>query len=254
MKKWISKNIFHFLNLIKAFKKEKRKKLYFDLKPISKNKNRNFRIHYLISNQKMNFKKFIHFSILVMKLKNGKWKIFKIHFVFKSKNGLYFRYTDYFWILFFFLIVKSNFSIYIKIISRQNIYLGYFFQPITVEVWARSFGLRKILRVGPIFWFIHTKTMHKIQVEEMRDFFSQKNTFEEVSVILQTRHSCIRGYSVKLIKPFCKKRRNFFRDLSRPYANNDFSSSCRWCAKDLLQNLLFWVIGYTVFVWVCERY
>ena len=149
----------------------------------------------------MNFKKFFHFSILVMKLKSGKWKIFKIHFVFKSKNELYFRYTDYFWILFFFLIVKSNFCIYIKIISKQNIYLGYFFQPITVEVWARFFGLRKILRVGPIFWFIHTKTMHKSQVEEMRDFFSQKNIFEEVSVILQTRHSCIRGYSVKSIKP-----------------------------------------------------
>ena len=44
-------------------------------------------------NQKMNFKKFFHFSILVMKTKNEKWKIFKIRFVFKSKNELYFRYT-----------------------------------------------------------------------------------------------------------------------------------------------------------------
>ena len=49
--------------------------------------------------------------------------------------------------------------------------------------------------------------MHKMQVEEMRDFFSQKNTFEEISAILQTRHPCIRGYSVKSIKPFCEKKK-----------------------------------------------
>ena len=64
--------------------------------------------------------------------------------------------------------------------------------------------------------------MHKMQVEEMRDFFSQKNTIEEISAILQTRHPCIRGYSVKSIKPFCEKKRNLFRDLSRPCASNDF--------------------------------
>ena len=69
--------------------------IYFDLKSISKNKNRNFRIHFLISNQKLNFRKFFHFPILVMKLKNEKWKIFKICFVLKSKNELYFRYTDW---------------------------------------------------------------------------------------------------------------------------------------------------------------
>ena len=70
--------------------------IYFDSKSISKNKNQNFRIHFLISNQKMNFKKFFHFSILVMKLKNEKWNIFKICFVLKSKSELYFRYTDCF--------------------------------------------------------------------------------------------------------------------------------------------------------------
>ena len=97
-KKRISKNIFHFSNLIIELKKEKQKKIffwiYFDLKPISKNKNQNFRIHFLISNQKMNFKKLFHFSILVMKLKNEKQKKFKIRFVFNLKNELYFRYTD----------------------------------------------------------------------------------------------------------------------------------------------------------------
>ena len=53
---------------------------------------------------KTNFKKtkikifefifWFYFPTLVMKLKNEKWKIFKIRFVFKSKNELYFRYTD----------------------------------------------------------------------------------------------------------------------------------------------------------------
>ena len=45
-----------------------------------------------------------------------------------------------------------------------------------------------------------------MQVEEILDFFSQKETFEEISAILQTRHPGVRGYSVKLIKPFCKKK------------------------------------------------
>ena len=64
--------------------------------------------------------------------------------------------------------------------------------------------------------------MHKMQVEEILDFFSQKETFEEISAILQTRHPGVRGYSVKLSKPFCKKKRNFSRDHSRPCASNNF--------------------------------
>ena len=76
MKKRISKNIFHSLNLIIELKSEKRKKKIilnlFCLKPISKDKNQNFQFQFLISNQKMNFYKFFLFSILVMKLKNEK--------------------------------------------------------------------------------------------------------------------------------------------------------------------------------------
>ena len=45
-----------------------------------------------------------------------------------------------------------------------------------------------------------------MQVEKMRDFFFQKDTFEETNAILQTRHPCIKGYSVKSIKPFCEKK------------------------------------------------
>ena len=79
---------------VHGLKKKKFFGIYFDLKSVSKNKKQNIRIHFLISNQRMNFKKFFHFSILVMKLKHEKWKIFKIRFVFKSKNELYFRYAD----------------------------------------------------------------------------------------------------------------------------------------------------------------
>ena len=87
---------FIFQSWLKHWKRKNEKKtffwLYFHLKPISKNKNQNFQIHFLISNQKINFRNFFHFSILFMKLKNEKWKIFKIRFVFKSKNELYFRF------------------------------------------------------------------------------------------------------------------------------------------------------------------
>ena len=103
--------------------------IYFDLKPISKDKNQNFRIHFLISNQVMNFKKFFGFSILVMKLKNEKWKNFKIRFVFKSKNELYFRYTDYYSNISFLLfkvtlqieiwISKSHFSFFTETENRK---------------------------------------------------------------------------------------------------------------------------------------
>ena len=45
--------------------------------------------------------------------------------------------------------------------------------------------------------------MLKIEVEEMRDFFSQKKTYEEIITILQARYPVVREYSVKSIKRFC---------------------------------------------------
>ena len=47
--------------------------------------------------------------------------------------------------------------------------------------------------------------MDKTQVEKMRDFFSQKITYEKISEILQAIYPSIRGYSVKSVKRFCKK-------------------------------------------------
>ena len=93
MKKRISKNIFHFSILIIELKNKKRKYNFFESvlikKPISKNENQKFRIQISIWNQKMNFKKFFHFPILVMKLENEKWKIFKIRFLFLNQKTNY---------------------------------------------------------------------------------------------------------------------------------------------------------------------
>ena len=52
-----------------------------------------------------------------------------------------------------------------------------------------------------------------MQVEEMRDFFSQKKMYEEISAILQARHFGVRGYSVKSIIRFCKKMDFFLGSL-----------------------------------------
>ena len=81
--------------------------IYFDLKPIPKKKSFDFCFLKLVLNQnkfKKKFeifqfifwfeikkwisKKFFHFSIFVLKLKNEKWKIFKILFVFKPKKQI----------------------------------------------------------------------------------------------------------------------------------------------------------------------
>ena len=75
---------------LKHWKRKNEKKffwLYFNLKPISKNKNQSFRIPFSISNQKMNFKKSFHFSILFMKLKNEKWTIFNFVLFLKQKTN-----------------------------------------------------------------------------------------------------------------------------------------------------------------------
>ena len=68
------------------------------------------------------------------------------------------------------------------------------------------FSLKLKIKLFSIFKFrfVYENWKSKIangrkEVEEMRDFFSQKKTFEEISATPQTRHPCIRGYSVKSI-------------------------------------------------------
>ena len=66
--------------------------------------------------------------------------------------------------------------------------------------------------------------MGKMQVKEMRDFSSQKITYEKISAILQAIYSSMRRYSVKSFKlksDFAKKW-NFSQDLSSSCGNNDF--------------------------------
>ena len=61
--------------------------------------------------------------------------------------------------------------------------------------------------------------MDKMQAEEIRDISSQKVNYEEKSAMLQAIYPS--ADPVKSTKKFCKKW-NFFQDLSRPCANNDF--------------------------------
>ena len=56
--------------------------------------------------------------------------------------------------------------------------------------------------------------MHKRQMEEMRDFLSQKKAYEEICTILQARHPDVREYSVKPVERFCKKTFTKFAFLS----------------------------------------
>ena len=103
MNKQISKSIFHFSILIITWKNEKQKKIffliYFDLKPMLKNKNQNFQIQFWIWNSKF---------VLFLNQKTN--------YTFGT------RIKCNHWILFYFLIVKLNFSICIKTISKHNIY------------------------------------------------------------------------------------------------------------------------------------
>ena len=80
-----------------------------------------------------------------------------------------------------------------------------------------------------------------MQVEDMRDFFSQKNTFEEISATLKARHPCIRGYSVKSNKPFRKKKKKgIYSGISQDHLRAMISEAVADdMQKQLLQNLLF---------------
>ena len=87
-KKYISFFIFDYWIEKRKTKKNPVFWIYFDLKSISKKKNQNFRIHFLIPCQKMNFKKLFHFSVLVMKLKNEKLLKFAL-FLNKKTNYIF---------------------------------------------------------------------------------------------------------------------------------------------------------------------
>ena len=93
-------------------------------------------------------------------LKNEHTHIFWIFLKMKNKTRILIfvltgLWNPHFWILLFFFIVKLNFRICIKIISKSNIYFRsrLFFWPIAVEVGTRDFGLRKILWVIFILFY-----------------------------------------------------------------------------------------------------
>ena len=57
-------------------------------------------------------KNIFHFSHLIIELKKEKRKIFKIRFAFKSKNELYFRYTNLTFNFHLFRKLKNNLVLY----------------------------------------------------------------------------------------------------------------------------------------------
>ena len=59
--------------------------------------------------------------------------------------------------------------------------------------------------------------MHKMKVEELRDFFSQKKMYEEISATRnKARHPGVKGCSVKSTICFCKKD-GFFPGTSQDH-------------------------------------
>ena len=90
MKKQISKNIFDFSNLIKALKKEKRKKIFltpFWFKTSFKKQKPNFWIHFLILN-KNEFQKVLSFFNFCYETEQWKIKNFQNLFCFEIKKGI----------------------------------------------------------------------------------------------------------------------------------------------------------------------
>ena len=77
-----------------------------------------------------------------------------------------------------------------------------------------------------------------MQVEEMRDFFSQENTFEEISAILQTGHPCIRGYSLKSINSF-RKKKGFLPESLRTICKQWFLKQLQMMCKRLFTKFTF---------------
>ena len=73
-----------------------------------------------------------------------------------------------------------------------------------------------------------------MQVEEMRDFFSQKNNFEEISAIPQTRHPCIRGYLSSQSNLFPKKK-----GISSEISQDHMQAMISEAVADDVQKMMF---------------
>ena len=116
--------IFHIWLL--NWKTKNEKKLFLNLfwfKINFKNKNQNFRIHFLISSQKMNIRKFLHFSILVMKLKNKTEKFSKFVLFLNQKTNYTFgtRIKNCIWISKFDLNKDQNLSFIFYFLKKLKI-------------------------------------------------------------------------------------------------------------------------------------
>ena len=143
--------------------KEKNKKncfwIYSDLKSISKNKNQNFRFHFLISNQKINFKKFFHFSTLVMKLKNEKFSKF-VFFLSKKTSYTFSTWIKtVFWIYFDLKSISKNKNQNFRIhflIPSQKINFKKFFH---FSIWLWNWKMKNE-KFSKFILFLNQKTSY----------------------------------------------------------------------------------------------
>ena len=115
----------------------------------------------MIWNQKLNFKKFFHFSILVMKLKNEKWKIFKLvlflnqnmNYTFSTRIETLISFWNFIW--FWKTVLNFSFSFFFKSFEKKylyfnlvskNILIFLFFLCMTYHYFCRKhMNVRKIL-------------------------------------------------------------------------------------------------------------
>ena len=132
-----------------------------------------------------------------MKLKNEKWKTFKIRFVFNSKNELCFRYTD-------FTHRKTNLSISFQFLWNYKLNLNFDF------CFKRIFNLKFQFGFSN-FYFRLVKKIESFYVSsETRDFsltlkgsniFLELNLIQSLCMVTQVKmHSGVNFYHQKLEK------------------------------------------------------
>ena len=160
MKKRISKNVFLFLNLIKALKKEKRKKKFlltlFWFKTSFKKLKSEFSNSSFDFKSENEFQKVLSFFNFVYEIEKWKMKNFQLRFVFKSINKLYFRYTDCE------SVGRKGHSIFVL---KWNWILSFFRFSFSLSNWKLNFKSK--------FWF-SIKIKKLISVCFFRNFFCAK--------------------------------------------------------------------------------
>ena len=82
--------------------------------------------------------------------------------------------------------------------------------------------------------------MDKTQIKEMRDFSSQKITYEEITTILKEIYPSVRGYSVKSTNQICKKQ-GISPRIFQDYVRTMISEAVAEVRKNFYKNFFFFL-------------